>query len=197
MTEADLAEIDAAILAFNDKFTATIAKHMPSNGNTIKIHKQKHAVHCLELTGNLSNVHAQFMEAKHHELKVRYNATNKQSSFMQQMVSKGRLQDIAEQASAAISMPAQQRRYNTAFARTAAGGGGTHHGTGWGQGQVGSDGTGSWCTAGGIGGQCGTRHLASAVVAANLHQGVLPGPTSAPGCDSCEHSNSGLTRECS
>jgi hypothetical protein len=92
LSTGDLDVIHASILDFSKQFNTTIAPRMPRKRKTIKFHKQAHAVECLQLFGNLSHVHAQFMEARHHQLKVLYSATNKQGgTYMQQMVKKQRI----------------------------------------------------------------------------------------------------------
>jgi hypothetical protein len=120
LTDADFKDISAAITKFSIKFKATIARHMPSRGNTIKFHKQVHAPQCMQLLGNLSNVHAQFMEAKHHRLKTLHAATNKrEDTFLDQMVRKARLSDVLDSNKDGIPARPVRRQNNTIHAQAA------------------------------------------------------------------------------
>lgn len=72
-TEQDLVDLDETLHAFQVKFKATIADHMPSKGKTIKFHKLSHLTSGIRRMGAPRHENAQFMEQKHALVKAFYN----------------------------------------------------------------------------------------------------------------------------
>lgn len=65
--------MDDILYAFQVKFHATIAQHMPSQGKTIKFHKLSHLTSGIRRMGAPMHETAQFMEQKHAQLKAFYS----------------------------------------------------------------------------------------------------------------------------
>lgn len=98
-TEQDLVDLDDTLYAFQVKFQATIAQHMPSQGKTIKFHKLSHLTSGIRRMGAPKHESAQFMEQKHAQVKTFYSGGCKRTrndADHRQIVEKTRQHALAQ-----------------------------------------------------------------------------------------------------
>lgn len=85
-TRADLVAIDESILAFDESFRKTIAKHMATEGNTIKYHKLSHVTALMERLGNVHHFDANFYESDHRYVKGVHSRTSQRKNCIKEVV---------------------------------------------------------------------------------------------------------------